>query len=529
MLAAMRLWLVKACASGFCLFWLACGRAPIEIIGALPDGAGAHLDGAGTPPDAGETPPDAAALPDATTIAKPCPTNLADRVTRHTIPVDKDIAWLKPGGFPRTRSPTDAASAKSESEYYPGFERVALALQNDGQAYIAWPEVNATKGADGSQQPPLGIRVTPLDANFVRRGDDTILPTALEVSGLVAHDDGFTILTRDQNPGSAIDLGDGNMVAFLGRYQNGKQQWSVPLTGSTSEDAAETRTLYSPRVEGELVWTGTTYGAYFVVRGGLGDPQQGTWRDALVFRDGQGHPGPWPVAHGCVANSSLRLIADPGKASVSTTGSIPEVTGICVQQAKQAIKFTSLDLDRVVSDQELVSSSYSGARMGSLLKIPGGYLVFWMSLGQTNDHQGQDIRMARLDSNFNLMSGPAWFRRTPGSAELNLHVMPYGENRFLMVYLEIAITSAFSSDNVLYLGNLVGTHLTLIDVDGKIISDEVVQGIPTPVNSEPVVLPNEDIAWPFVHPSPDYNQVIQENNGPGQTELHVAQIRYCEP
>ena len=472
-----------------------CGRDRVEIIGSLPSGGGSGplLDGGG---------------------AAACPVTLADRLKISTIEVETDIAWRKYGydGFPMD-------------------ERVALAVQPNGQAQIAWIEVNRTKASDGSQQPPRGVHVTPLDSNLARRADDVIMPTGLEVSGLVAHDDGFALLARDQNPGAVIDLGDGATVAFLLRYQNGQEKWKFPLTGSESGDAAETFTVYSPFLDGQLVWNGTNYGAYFVVEGGLGDPQEGFWRDALVFRDVFGKLASiWTVTHGCDNNGGIRLIVDPGKSNLvsSTWSSFPEMTGLCVQQVRPAVRFTALDARRLVSDQEVGVSGYSGARLGSLLKIADGYFVFWLSLGATNDHQGHDIRMARLDTNFNIVSGPTWLARTPGVEEWNLHVVPYGPDHFLMVYGEIAITGSPPSDYAIYLGDFKGTHLSLLDASGAVISDEVVQGAPTTANDEPVVLPGGDIAWAFVNPSPDYTQTIIGPSGPGQTALHIARVRFCQ-
>jgi hypothetical protein len=240
---------------------------------------------------------------------------------------------------------------------------------------------------------------------------------------------------------------------------------------------------------------------------------------------------PWTVVHGCENNGGIRLIADTGKTNLANASysSLPAMTGLCVQQIPQAVKFTALEADSLVSDQEVGVPGYSGAKLGSLLKISGGYLVFWLSLGDTNDHQGHDIRMARLDSSFNVVSGPTWLTRTPGTEEWNLHVVPYGTDHFLMVYIEIAITESAQANYAMYLGNYVGTHLALLDANGALLSDAlVVPGAPTTANAEPVVLGNGDVAWPFVNPTPDFTQTVDNPNGPGQTTLRIARVRYCQ-
>jgi hypothetical protein len=482
----MRALLPAALACGPCLVVTAssCDTRPVEIIGPLPP------------------------VPDG---AAPCPTTLAERLSVVKIPVDANIAWQKLG-----------------YDHFPADERVALAVQPDGQAQIAWMQVNPTIGAA-----PLGVHVTFLDGSLVPRAgtSDVFMPTGQEVAGLVAHDDGFALLTRDVNDGTPLAVDDADTLAYLVRWRNGAEAWKEALTGSLSEDAAPTRTLYSPFLEGQLVWNGSTYGAYFAVRGGEGDPQRALWRDALVFRDYFGKVL-WEPTDGCWNNGGIRLIPDLGKVNLTTSLSVsyPEITGLCVQQIAAAVKFTALDDDRLVSDQEVGWSGYAGARFGSLLKIAEGYLVFWLSLGPTNDHQGHDIRMARLDSSFNLVGGPTWLLRTPGVEEWNLHVAPYGTagDRFLMTYGEIAITGVTDSDYAVYVGDFVGTHLALIDVDGTILANEIVQGVPTTANSEPVILGNGDVAWAFVNPTPDYSQTIAGPNGPGQTTLRVARVRYCQ-
>jgi hypothetical protein len=484
MLSGMRARSVASSLAVGLLLCAGCGREPIEIIGAGLDGGF-------------------------------CPPSLAERLQVLTIPVEKNIAWQKLG-----------------YDRFPADERVVLAVEPSGQAQIAWGEVDLDSNGNVILPSPLGVHVTPLDQNLARRGPDTILPTAKEVSGLVAHDDGFAMLVRDDNPGTAIDNGDGATIAFLVRcYQNGQAPLQVPLTGSLSDGAAETQTVYSPFLEGQLVWNDSTYAAYFVVEGGTTDPSPGFWRDALVFRDSFLRPAPWTVVHGCLNNGGIRLIPDSNKANLvsSTYPRIPAITGLCVQQSRQAVKFTALEADRLVSDQEVQWSGYSGAKLGSLLKVSDGYLVFWLSLGANNDHQGHDIRMAKLDGSFNLVGSPSWVTRTPGVEEWNLHVVPYGQNHFLMVYIEIGITGPANSETyAMYLGNFVGTHLRLLDADGTPLTDEVVGNAPTVASAEPVVLSGGDVAWAFVNPSPDYTHLVGGPNGPGQTALHVVRVRYCE-
>jgi hypothetical protein len=469
---------------GLCLLTagLACGRDRVEIIGRAPD----------------------AALPQ-----PPCPVNLEERLTITTVPVVRDIAWQKPG-----------------YDNYPTDERVAMAVvPNTGHVLVAWTTV-AGKAADGSQLPPQGVHVTSNDDKFAPTRDDVVFPTAREVSGLVAHEDGFALLTRDTSPDQLALDNDSNTVAFLIRHQNGRTT-SVPLTGSQSGEA-EARTLYSPFLDGQLSWDGSTYGAYFLVRTGISDGRPGFWRDLLAFRDGQ-LAIKLAASSGCDNNGGIRLIPDPGKANPLAPSSVPQMTGLCVQQVgPTGLKFTAMESDAIVSADEVGWPGYAGAKMGSLLKVRDGYLVFWLSLGGSNEHQGHDIRMARLDSSTKLVSGPTWFSRTPGTEEWNLHVVPYGSDHFLMVYEEIAIGSRLPNDFAVYPGTLLATHMAVIDREGIVLSEARVKDAPTTANDEPVVLPNGDVAWVFVNPSPDLSQTVSGPNGPGQTNLNIARVRNCQ-
>jgi hypothetical protein len=446
--------------------------------------------------------------------AGPCPASLADRLTVTPIPVAGDIAWQRAGydGFPVD-------------------ERIALAVHPSGEAYLAWGEVNAPSG-DVVIPSPRSVHVTRLDANLARGGDDVVLAGGQEISGLVAHDNGFAILMKVDNLGKDLaihDNGDVATIASLLRYKNGELAWQSELTGSRSPDVAETQTVYSPFLEGQLVWNESFYGAYFVVRGGTSDPKAGFWWDTLVFRDSFGQPTtPLAPAHGCENNGGIRLIADSNKADLPDIQNT-EMTGLCVQQSSVAVKFTSLENGQAVSSDEVHWSGYAGAKLGSLVKSADGYLVFWLSLGPTNDHQGHDIRLARFDSQFNPIGGPTWLTRTPGIEEWNLHVVPYGKDRFLMVYGEIAISGpADNADWAMYLGRFTGTRLRVISADGATLAETSapIPGASTTANAEPVVLPGGDVAWAFANPSPDYSQKVAGPNGPGQSTVSIARVCY---
>ncbi|WP_329222007.1 hypothetical protein OG352_33120 [Streptomyces sp. NBC_01485] len=75
------------------------------------------------------------------------------------------------------------------------------------------------------------------------------------MGGLVAHDDGFALLTRVADTNKWKET-----AAAIIRYTGGKQTFRTNLTGTATHDTA-------PLLDGQLTWNGTKYGAYFVVHG----------------------------------------------------------------------------------------------------------------------------------------------------------------------------------------------------------------------------------------------------------------------
>jgi hypothetical protein len=77
--------------------------------------------------------------------------------------------------------------------------------------------------------------VQPVDpTTFASNGDAVKIANAKEAGGLVAHDDGFAILTTLPVPsGTEASLvpPESYPIATLIRYKNGAQAWSTALNG----------------------------------------------------------------------------------------------------------------------------------------------------------------------------------------------------------------------------------------------------------------------------------------------------------
>ena len=169
--------------------------------------------------------------------------------------------------------------------------RTATAAAPDGTLRVAWPASD-------------GIHVTPLTAAGKRSGSDTIVKGAKEVGGLVAHNNGFALLTRVADTNKWKET-----AAAIVRYTNGKKTFQTKLTGTATNDT-------SPTLDGQLTWNGTKYGAYFVVHG-AGGFADGHFGDKLSYLSSKGKKlsGGW--SWGCSHNEGIALHAETSGAFTS--------------------------------------------------------------------------------------------------------------------------------------------------------------------------------------------------------------------
>ncbi len=137
--------------------------------------------------------------------------------------------------------------------------RTATAVAPNGTLRVAWPAAD-------------GVHVTPLTSAGKRAGGDAVVKGAKEVGGLVAHNDGFALLTRVADSNKWKET-----AAALVRFSGGKEAWRTKLTGTASKDT-------SPTLDGQLTWNGTKYGACFVVHGAGGFADGQLRRQAVVHR-----------------------------------------------------------------------------------------------------------------------------------------------------------------------------------------------------------------------------------------------------
>lgn len=184
-----------------------------------------------------------------------------------------------------------------EEAYWTGFphhRRTPFAVSPDGsKAFLAYLDSSGT-----------GVHVQGVDPKtFTAVGDIVTLKSGKEAGGLVAHDDGFALLTNEAFSGEA----DGQPLAVLYRYTDGKESFRTLLGGPGLGGDS----LASPNINGDLVFSekANKYAAYIVVTSYSGSAS-GHFGDAIryVNTDGKieeiaGASSSW----GCSHNASINL------------------------------------------------------------------------------------------------------------------------------------------------------------------------------------------------------------------------------
>jgi hypothetical protein len=401
----------------------------------------------------------------APTEAMACPATLLGRLSTTLLQLDSGIVYT-------ATTPYDA---------YTFDQRVQLAAQPNGEAQVAWVEAS-----DG--QAPRDIRVAPLTPALERSGDDQVV-AGNELSGFVAHDDGFAMLVRDLDPGPSVALDDGvdngiDYAAVLTRYTHGTQTFRVPLTGQLAPTPSNNYTLF---LYGTLQWDGARYGAYFDTRGGVGSPAQGHNGDRLSYLDGTGKQvaGGWSWGCSHSYRRALFPIAGEDFFALCVSDAYPQL-GL---QVVNSIYVNASPANPALDPRDLTQLYDAVARLPD-----GSFAVVW---GSTHaDNEPTDLAFAHVSSTRDLVNtSPQYLTSTPTVAEAYPHVALYGESALLITWDEIDDSTTCS--HVGCDGRYVATHMRLADFSGNFLTaDETFAG-PMNTFAEITRFPNGDLGWAF--------------------------------
>ncbi|MFF9038432.1 hypothetical protein ACF090_23540 [Streptomyces sp. NPDC014892] len=385
--------------------------------------------------------------------------------------------------------------------------RTATAVAPNGTLRVAWPASD-------------GIHVTPLTAAGKRSGADTVVKGTKEVGGLVAHNDGFALLTRVADTNKWKET-----AAALVRYKNGKQAWRTKLTGASSDDTA-------PLLDGQLAWNGKKYGAYFVVHG-AGGFADGHFGDKLAYVGSTGKKltGGW--GWGCSHNEGIALRAE-------TSGNF---TSLCFDDWRSGL-FVSTGIgapdNAPVVQREQCWAGYCGGtfagRTGDLVKSSSGrYATAFASRGAASAKKNPDDESGRgwtvkprtsthqvalaFLKNRNTPSGkPVYLTSAKGTEHVNVRVAPYGKDRLLVSYETLKNAKCASGTCT---GTFTGTHFRLVDWNGKLQgADKVVQAR---ISGDIAVLKDGTLTWAYAPVTPSYATALT-GASPTTKTLKIARL-----
>ncbi|NUS79055.1 MAG: hypothetical protein HOV70_23040 [Streptomyces sp.] len=367
--------------------------------------------------------------------------------------------------------------------------RTATAAAPNGSLRVAWPASD-------------GIHVTPLTAAGKRSGADTIVKGAKEVGGLVAHNDGFALLTRVSDTNKWKET-----AAAIVRYTNGKKTFQTKLTGTASNDT-------SPTLDGQLVWNGTKYGAYFVVHG-AGGFADGHFGDKMQYVTAKGKKASGGWSWGCSHNEGIALHAE-------TSGAF---TSLCFDDWRSGL-FVSTGIGAPdaapVVQREQCWAGYCGGtfagRTGDLVKSASGrYATAFASRGAASakknpdDSSGRGWTVTPKTSTHQVAVAFLKNRDTPaatkairlstttGTEHVNVRLAPYGKDKLLISWE--SLKNAKCKDGTCT-GTFAGTHLRLIDWNGTFQSADKV--IATRITGDIAVAKNGTLTWASVPVIPSY-------------------------
>lgn len=339
--------------------------------------------------------------------------------------------------------------------------------------------------------------------------------------GLVAHNDGFALLTRVADTNKWKET-----AAALIRYRNGKQAWRTKLTGASSDDTA-------PLLDGQLAWNGKKYGAYFVVHG-AGGFADGHFGDKLAYVNPQGKKlgGGW--GWGCSHNEGIALRAE-------TSG---DFTSLCFDDWRSGL-FVSTGIaapdNAPVVQREQCWAGYCGGtfagRTGDLVKSSTGrYATAFASRGAASAKKNPDDSSGRgwtvkpktsthqvavaFLKNRNTPSGkPVYLTSAKGTEHVNVRVAPYGKNRLLVSYETLKNAKCASGTCT---GTFSGTHFRLVDWSGKLQgADKVVKAR---ISGDIAVLKDGTLTWAYAPVTPSYTTALN-GASPTTKTLKIARLK----
>ncbi|KAG9643799.1 hypothetical protein KCU64_g11605, partial [Aureobasidium melanogenum] len=402
----------------------------------------------------------------------------------------------------------------------PHHRRTPFALSPDGsRAFLAY--------LDDSETDVHIQRVDP--KTFATMGSAVTVKGGKEAGGLVAHNDGFALLTNEALPsGTANAPAGSNPVPVLYRYTEGEQTFKTFLGGPGVHESDGLSA--SPDLNGDLVYSEKAglYGAYFVVtdysgwaEGHFGDSVQ------YVSTNGSLETLPESSAWGCSHNTGIAFEA---------ADAVP-FASICAEDQGDIWLNTNnrgMDLSGVKISNENTTNGAGGESMGgmsgsysNLARFQGedSYIFSWVSRGAVdlyentwmgkgyvssyNRTNGRNVAIATFSDKRTMDGEQAssvvgvkdgdsqvnWL--TTGTADCsNAHVATFDASNALVTWEQIDKPQC---DNIAMgcQGEFSGSYFQLVNKGEKI--GQPIQSTDTYVAGDMVTMGDGRICWPYVN------------------------------
>ncbi|KAL6707991.1 hypothetical protein ACN47E_003665 [Coniothyrium glycines] len=403
----------------------------------------------------------------------------------------------------------------------PHHRRTPFAVSPDGKsAYLAYLDASGN-----------GVHVQQVDpTTFAAVGTAVTVSGGKEAGGLVAHNDGFALLTNEALPsGTSNAPAASTPVAVLYRYTTGKTGPTFKTFLGGPDNVGGMGALASPDMNGDLAYSEASgmYGAYFVVTAYSGSAQ-GHFGDAIQYvnENGtlekiQGASSYW----GCSHNTGIAFEAADSVPFASLCaedqGAIWLNTGTSGMD-KSGVKVSNENVQNGASNEPMggMGGSYSGlARFIN----SDSYIFTWVSRGAkdltANEWMGngytksvnrtvnRNVAIATFSDKKTLVGEQAtsvlggdgdkqvnWITQGTADAQ-NAHVAVFDGSSALVSWEEIANpTCEFIAMGCK--GAFTGAYYQLV-TDGKKVGKPV-KSMNVYVAGDQVTMADGRICWPYV-------------------------------
>ncbi|KAE9965563.1 hypothetical protein EG328_009570 [Venturia inaequalis] len=403
---------------------------------------------------------------------------------------------------------------------YPHHRRTPFAISPDGaSAYLAYLDASGT-----------GVHVQKLKPDtFVADGTAVTITGGKEAGGLVAHNDGFALLTNEALPSGTSNAPAGSTpVPVIYRYTGGAQTWKTFVAGPSV--AGTMGLLASPDMNGDLVYSEAAklYGAYFVATAYSGDAN-GHFGDAIQYVSDAGELQKIDGASstwGCSHNTGILFeAADAAPFASVCAEDQGDIWLNTATQSMSGVKVSNENTTNGASGEPFggMSGSYSG-----LARFQGAssYIMAWVSngavdltantwLGDGNTacsrrNKNRNVAIATFSDKNTLVGEQAtsvvgaadgdkqinWI--TTGTSDMsNARIATFDKSSALVSWEEASSPNCDSFVAMGCYGTYAGTSFQVVDSTGA-KSGTVLTTKDVQVAGDMVTMSDGRICWPYV-------------------------------